>query len=250
MVNCEQTVIISNVKIAPDIYQMELEAPEIAELYRPGQFVSLYTGDKSMLLPRPISICRADKSRGAVSLVYRVAGKGTAVFSRLSAGGKIRVMGPLGNGFPLTGGGTALVGGGIGIPPLLGLAGNDSVIYLGYRDSEAFLLDEFKKVCKNINIATDDGSIGFHGNVLEMLRSSGAFPEGNVYACGPSPMLRGLAEYAGDEADRLFLSLEERMGCGTGVCLGCAVKVKDGENYVYKRVCRDGPVFSASDLIF
>ena len=254
MINCEQSVIINNKKIAADIFRMELDLPEMAEMCRPGQFLNLYTGDKTMLLPRPISICRADKKRGIISLVYRVAGKGTAVISRFVKGEKIRVMGPMGNGFPIEGGKVTLVGGGVGIPPLLELAfvlkNNDCNIYLGYKDYETFLLDDFREVCGNVHIATDDGSVGFCGNVLDLIKSKSDFPPGNVYACGPFPLLKGLSELSGDYSDRLYLSLEERMGCGTGVCLGCAVKVKSGEDWVYKRVCKDGPVFLASELIF
>ncbi|MCL2702159.1 MAG: dihydroorotate dehydrogenase electron transfer subunit [Defluviitaleaceae bacterium] len=258
MINSNNALILKNEQVARDIYVIELHIPNITFICRAGQFVNLYTGNNAMLLPRPISICRADKNRGVIKLVYRIAGKGTEIISRMKPDSLIRVMGPLGNGFKLEHGKVALVGGGVGIPPLLELAHalrenddeTDINVFIGYRNNETFLLNEFREICRHVDIATDDGSAGFHGNSVDLFKNGDTTQADFVYACGPLPMLKSLSEYMRNRADRLFLSLEERMGCGTGACMGCAVKVRDGANWVYKRVCRDGPVFTASDLLF
>lgn len=221
---------------------MELTAPDIAAKSRPGQFVNLYTGDNAALLPRPISICRADN--GLLTLVYKVVGRGTELFSRLGNGALIRVMGPLGNGFDLLPGPAVLVGGGVGIPPLLGLAKalmaadgtRDMSVYLGYRGNETFLKSDFDEICGSVCVATEDA----RGDVLDLIAPT----NGNIYACGPRPMLKALAKR--QSPAHTFLSLEERMACGTGVCTGCAVMTTGG----YRRVCRDGPVFGAAELVW
>jgi len=247
--------ILTNERIAQDIYRMELKAQEIVKICEAGQFVNLYTGDPSAILPRPISICAANKGTGVLTLVYRVAGKGTAMFSRMIRGESLRVLGPIGTGFPVKSGNIALVGGGIGIPPLLELASvlreADSfckiTAFLGFRDSDTFLLDEFNNACDEVKIATDDGSVEFHGNCAERLKECSCTYDW-YYACGPTPMLRALKAMC--PADRTYLSLEERMGCGMGACLGCAVKIGSEDSWVYKRVCKDGPVFLADEIIF
>lgn len=168
----EQAVIISQEEIAPAIYSLWIKTDKIAQYAKAGQFISIYCEDGSRLLPRPISICEIDKEDSALHLVYRIAGAGTEEFSQKQTGDYLSVMGPLGNGFPLKSKKAFLIGGGIGIPPMLELAKQlncEKQIILGYRNSDMFLLDEFKKQGE-VYIATEDGSVGSKGNVLDAIR--------------------------------------------------------------------------------
>lgn len=256
-----QALVTSLVFLQKDIVSLWLKEEGIARAARPGQFVSLYSGDKSRLLPRPISICRTKPEEGKLRLVFRIAGSGTLEFSKLNAGDKIDIAGPLGNGYDLLGSGedTAIViGGGIGIPPMLALSeelgrinknGINTEIVLGYRDSNTFLSEEFKGL-GNIHIATEDGSLGTKGNVVDALRSEGIKGKA-VYACGPLPMLRGVSDFAQKEGIKAYISLEEKMACGIGACLACICKTKDVDkhsNVKNKRICADGPVFDSRDI--
>ena len=214
--------------------------------------MSVYTKDSSKLLPRPISLCGIDKEKGELRLVYRVAGAGTEEFSRYEAGEKVQVMGPLGNGFPLKEKKAILIGGGIGIPPMLGLMEAldcERTAVLGYRDSQLFLKDEFEAFGP-VYVATEDGSAGTKGNVLDAIRANGV--EGAViYACGPTPMLRAIKAYAAENAIECYISLEERMACGIGACLACVCQSKEVDhhsNVHNKRICKDGPVFAAEEV--
>ena len=224
------------------------------------QFVSVYSNDHSRLLPRPISICGADPKSGELRLVFRVSGRGTEEFSRLSAGNRVDLTGPLGNGFPesvlksQSGKTVFLIGGGIGIPPMVQLArtlaaGDDEkgvprlISVLGFRD-ELFLVDDLKAYSEVV-IATEDGSCGTKGNVLDAIR------ERNICACGPTPMLRALRAYAQETGTECWLSLEEKMACGIGACLSCVCKSTDIDEHSKvrnKRVCTEGPVFNSTDI--
>ena len=245
-------VIHSQEKLAEGIYSMWLDAPEMAEAAVPGQFIAVYTNDQSKLLPRPISICEIDKEDCALHLVYRIAGAGTEEFSQKQTGDHLSVMGPLGNGFPLKSKKAFLIGGGIGIPPMLELAKQlncEKQIILGYRNSDMFLLDEFKKQGE-VYIATEDGSVGSKGNVLDAIRENELDAE-VIYACGPTPMLRALKQYASKNHMECWISMEEKMACGIGACLACVCKSKevDGHTNVHnKRVCKEGPVFLAEEV--
>ena len=252
----EQARAVSQEQIAEGIFSLILQTEQIASSARPGQFVSVYCAQNSRLLPRPISICDADPAAGQIRLVYRVAGKGTEEFSALRAGGSIRILGPLGNGFPLermTQEKTALlVGGGIGIPPMLALAralpGNKEAV-LGFRDRQ-FLTDDLKKYA-NVRIATEDGSAGTKGNVLDVIRGE-KLKADVIYACGPTPMLRALAQYAGEHRIECYVSLEERMACGIGACLACVCKTRETDEHSRvnnRRICADGPVFRTDEII-
>jgi dihydroorotate dehydrogenase electron transfer subunit len=247
----KETVIAENIMIAQDIFSMWLEAPDIVEAARPGQFVSLYCNDGSRLLPRPISICEIDKMKGRVRLVYRIAGKGTAEFAKLNAGDTLEVMGPLGNGFTLEGKKALLIGGGIGIPPMLELVkqlGCEVQVVLGYRDI-TFLEQEFEPFAP-VYISTEDGSRGVKGNVIDAIREH-QLETDIIFACGPTPMLRGIKAYAKEHGIKAQLSLEERMACGVGACLGCVCKSKETDHHTNvknKRICKDGPVFYAEEV--
>jgi dihydroorotate dehydrogenase electron transfer subunit len=246
-----KTIITEQTMLVEDIYSMWIKAEDIASTAKPGQFVSLYCQDGSRLLPRPISICEIDKVQGTVRLVYRTAGKGTKEFSKLKPGDTIEVMGPLGNGFTLEGKKALLIGGGIGIPPMLELAKNlhcEKQMVLGYRDT-TFLEDEFTPFGK-VYLATEDGSKGTKGNVLDAIRENNLEAD-IIFACGPTPMLRGIQAYALEKGIKCQLSLEERMACGIGACLGCVCKTKEVDhhsNVKNTRICLDGPVFYAEEV--
>lgn len=164
----------------------------------------------------------------------------------------MEIMGPLGNGFPLKNKKAFLIGGGIGIPPMLELAKQldcEKQIVLGYRNSEMFLLDQFKKEGR-VYVATEDGSYGSRGNVLDAIRENGLDAD-IIYACGPTPMLRALKEYAAEHKTECWISMEEKMACGIGACLACVCKSKevdDHTNVHNKRVCKEGPVFRAEEV--
>lgn len=243
--------IIRQEMIAADIYSMIIHAEEIATQAKPGQFVDLYSADGSRLLPRPISLCEIDREEGNLRLVYRTAGKGTTEFSRLTSEHTIDVLGPLGNGFNKEAGKAVIIGGGIGIPPMLQLAKEldcEKTIVLGYRDEE-FLSSEFKPY-GDVYMSSDSGTIGVKGTVMDAIKEYGI--EGtHIYACGPTPMLRAIRDYALEKGIRAQLSLEEKMACGVGACLACVCKSKDVDAHSMvknKRVCKDGPVFYAEEV--
>ena len=243
--------VVSQEKLTDDICSMWIQADEIAANAKPGQFISVYTKDASKLLPRPISLCEVDKENGRLRIVYRVVGAGTAEFSQYQAGDDITVMGPLGNGFTLKEKKAFLIGGGIGIPPMLELAKQldcEKQMVLGYRDV-LFLNDEFEKYGK-VYVATEDGSAGTRGNVIDAIKTNGLDAE-VIYACGPTPMLRALKAYAEENGIECWLSLEEKMACGIGACLACVCKSKEKDHHTNvnnKRICKDGPVFLAQEL--
>lgn len=247
----EEAVIISQECLCAGVYSMWIETA-IAKEAIPGQFISVYTKDASKLLPRPISICETEDDK--IRIVYRTVGEGTKEFSSYSKGDTVTILGPLGNGFldtdyerPL------LIGGGIGIPPMLGLAkkltGKKSIV-AGYRNAkETFLASELKDA-GTLYVATDDGSLGTNGTVIDAIWEN-QIDADVIFACGPKPMLKAVKEYAMLKGIKAYISMEERMACGIGACLGCVCKSskKDDHSQVKnKRVCKDGPVFEASEV--
>lgn len=251
-----KTVVLSEVlynnAIALNIFDMAVKAPKLAEMAKPGQFVEIYTDSKALLLPRPISICEIDAKNGILRFVYQVVGKGTEIFSKLKKGDSLKILGTCGNGYTLCNDNLhhIIVGGGIGVPPLLELTkkldGKKTVI-LGFRNG-CFLDDEFKKYA-DVYIATDDGSVGFKGNVVQLLESLDI--KGDIiYSCGPKIMLKALSLYAQKNKINCQVSMEERMACGIGACVGCVVKIKENEGWTYKKVCKDGPVFDPREVIW
>lgn len=266
----ERAAVISQNEISPGIFSLWLKADFAGDIAA-GQFVSVFSKDKAHLLPRPISVCETDGEKSALRLVYRAVGFGTDEFSKLTAGDTVEIMGPLGNGFPLertAGKRVFLMGGGIGIPPMLSCAKafrelpkneRPKEIYAvcGYRSAKTYLLEDLQNVVP-VLIATDDGSLGTHGTVLDALKAfenkmeRKADPEQNIiFACGPRPMLRAIKEYAGVNDTACYLSMEEKMACGVGVCLGCVTKttdVNDHSKVKNARVCKDGPVFDAREV--
>ena len=252
----EKAAVVLREQIARDIYSMWIRTEEIAGLAVPGQFISMYTGDRSKILPRPISLCEIDRERKQLRGVFRVTGKGTGTeqLSRLQPGDFVEILGPLGNGFPLEPGigkKVFLIGGGIGVPPMLELAKQldaEKQLVMGYRD-EQFLTEEFQKN-GNLFIATEDGSAGTPGNVMDAIAANGLDAE-VIYACGPAPMLRAVKQYAEENHIVCYVSMEERMACGVGACLACICRTPeiDEHSQVHnKRVCKDGPVFLSTEV--
>lgn len=243
--------VVSQEALTADICSMWIQADVIAASAKPGQFISVYTKDAAKLLPRPISLCEVDKEQGRLRIVYRIVGAGTEEFSKYQAGDDIIVMGPLGNGFTLKDKKAFLIGGGIGIPPMLELARQldcEKQMVLGYRDV-LFLKDEFEPY-GNVYVATEDGSAGTKGNVIDAIKENGLDAE-VIYACGPTPMLRALKAYAEEHGIECWLSLEEKMVCGIGACLACVCKSREVDEHSHvhnKRICKDGPVFLAQEV--
>lgn len=239
--------------LASDVYSMWIQVGDMVKDARAGQFVSVYSKDGSRLLPRPISICEIDKDAGELRIVYRTVGQGTKEFSGYKEGYSIEVLGTLGNGFPEVSEDrhVFLIGGGIGIPPMLELAKRlkcKKSIVLGYRD-ELFLNQEFEPF-GDVYVATEDGSAGTKGNVLDAVREHGLKAD-VIMACGPTPMLRALKAYAEEKEMECWLSLEEKMACGVGACLACVCQTKEVDhhsNVHNRRICKDGPVFRAEEV--
>lgn len=247
--------IISQDLLAPDIYSLWLSADEIAAQAKPGQFISVYCNDSGRILPRPISICEIDRERGALRIVYRIAGKGTDEFAGMEPGETLEILGPLGNGFPMEeirGKRVFLMGGGIGIPPMVQTAREaeaDVTVIAGYRNSDIFLKEELAANGRLV-IATEDGSVGTKGNVMDAVREN-SLQADVIFACGPTPMLRAIKAYALEHQMICYLSMEERMACGIGACLACVCKSKEVDhhsNVKNKRICKDGPVFLSTEV--
>lgn len=249
----QSILVLDNKEISPNIFKIVTRSMELARDSKPGQFVNFYSKDGSRILPRPISICETNKINNTLTFVYAVVGKGTEEFSRIKVGEYLDVLGNLGNGYSIDDdiNEHIIVGGGLGIPPLLELAktlkGKISV-YLGYR-SETFLLKEFEDLGIQVYIATDDGSKGLKGTVVDLLKQNKARGQ-MVYSCGPKPMLRALSSWVDQEGIQAQFSLEERMGCGIGACVGCVCKIKKEESFEYKKVCVDGPVFWSREVVW
>ena len=236
---------------------MVLEVGKLVERHglTGGQFLHIKCGD-GQLLRRPISVARTqwDEPEDTAALIFEVRGEGTEWLSRRKAGDKLDVLGPLGNGFHVSPGGRyLLVGGGIGIPPLMEYGESPkwtSVAVLGFRTKgKAFpeILSRFEENCERTYLCTDDGTLGKHGfadaQVREILAKDKGFT--SILSCGPKPMLKSIAAAAAEFGVPCQVSMEERMGCGVGACLVCATPMKDG---TMKHVCKDGPVFDAKEV--
>jgi len=246
--------VVENTHIQENIFWMVLEVGKLVEkqgLFA-GQFLHVACGNQFLRRPLSVALASRDEPEDLVALIFEVKGAGTRWLSERVRGDAVRVLGPLGNGFSMEESGRYLLaGGGIGCPPLLGYAvygGKRTSAVLGFRTRERVILaDHFRESCADVFLCTDDGSLGrkcfVHEQVREMLAQDSTFTA--VLACGPRPMLQGVAQVAGEFGVPCQVSLEERMACGVGACLGCAVEMADGS---MKHVCKDGPVFDASEV--
>lgn len=247
--NCK---IIRAEEIARDIFDFTIFYPEFAAAARPGQFAHIYLPGHT--LRRPISICDIDKERGTLRLVFQIRGEGTAQLAECQEQSFLDVLAPLGNGFSLTDSSkkALFVGGGIGVPPLLAAAkfyGKNATVAVGFRDkSNVILKQDFKAAGCDLRVATDDGSCGHHGLVVDLIQDT--TPD-IIYACGPAPMLKAVCAFAEARGIPCEISLEERMACGVGACLGCACKLKKDDGTEYNgHVCKDGPVFDYRKVVY
>lgn len=250
---CGKYPVIEKKTLAKEIYSFTVKCPEAADAASVGQFANITA--EGFTLRRPISICEIDKQQGTLRFVFEVRGKGTAQIARVNTGELLDILAPLGNGFrlPKTSGRVVVVGGGIGVPPLLGIAkqlGGRCTAVLGFRNYEKIILtDEFEKFGSEVIVCTDDGSVGRHGTVTAPLEETLA--KGGVdlvCACGPAPMIKATAELCEKLGVPCQVSLEQRMGCGVGACVVCScMTVRDGREH-YSRVCKDGPVFNSKEV--
>lgn len=230
--------------------------PEMAQQAKAGQFVHIRV--PGFTLRRPISICEVDKAAGTLRILFDIRGEGTKVLAGCKEGDLIDVMGPLGNGFDLLDPQkkAVVVGGGIGVPPMLETAKHykeNATAILGFRNKDLVVLTkDFEENRCPVMLCTDDGSLGHHGLVTDLLKKRiEEGPVDIVYACGPKIMLKFVAKMCQEHGIRCQVSLEERMGCGVGACLVCACKTKkeNGEE-TYSHVCKNGPVFESEKVVF
>lgn len=251
----DDLTIVSQRELQPGIFEIKLSGLMVG-LMKMGQFLHMKVPDASKLLRRPISISQVDKESNVATLIYRVEGEGTAIFAQMEPGQMIDCMGPQGQGFDsddLVAGQTALlIGGGIGVPPLVQVAKElaakgvhvESVI--GFATKSAVILEEELAQYGPVTVTTDDGSYGIKGYVSTVVE--GLEEPDAVYACGAPGMLCYVDQKFQDHP-RAYISMEARMACGMGACYACVVPVKNGGAYDYVRVCEEGPVFPTGHLV-
>lgn len=250
----EQCRLLNKTEIAPGIFNCTLSAPRIAGAASAGQFVNILCDGYE--LRRPISICGFDAGLGILRLVFEVRGKGTAWLAQRQDGETLSLVGPLGHGFPLEDASkkAVLVGGGIGTPPLLPVArfyGANATVITGFRNGAAAILQpDFEAAGATAILCTDDGSAGFHGFTTQAMEAHLAQNTCDVvYTCGPKVMMKRVAAMAEEKGIPCYVSMEERMGCGVGACLGCTCKTKDADGTPHMtRVCLNGPVFLSTEV--
>lgn len=258
--------IIENTKLAPDIFKMVIESEHIAQTIRPGQFVNIKCCEGiNTILRRPISVCSVDKINNYFTIAYQKRGKGTEYLSRMKEGDILDVIGPLGGTFDPADKykSIAVIGGGIGIFPLLYLLKENRSVkktaFIGFRSKDyTVFIDEFKEHTNDLFISTDDGSLGYKGFITDLLENRITEEKFDIiYTCGPEIMMKKVIQAAHLAGIPTQVSLEQRMGCGIGACLACVCKiriksddVKENAGWEYKRVCKDGPVFWGDEVIF
>lgn len=248
----ESGSIYTNDKIGPEIYRMQIKLPLTAQKARAGQFIHVKINDSSRILRRPISISGAYPESGIVEIIYRVVGPGTENISKMKTGDFLDILGPLGKPFELPVENSIAVGGGVGIAPILFLSRQSkenllTVVIGGRNEEEVFWKDLFPEKVKKVVVTTDDGSYGIKGYSVAVLPE--ILKDGNtkkMYVCGPLPMMKKAVEIADNSNVECEVSLERRMGCGTGTCLACVCNKVNGG---HAKVCSDGPVFKSSEVI-
>jgi dihydroorotate dehydrogenase electron transfer subunit len=260
--------ILSRKEVASKIYLMSVKTPEIAQEALPGQFIHIKCSkDSYPLLRRPLSIHRIDKEKGEIFILFQVTGEGTKLLADRTLGDDLDIMGPIGNGFNIypKSKKIVIIGGGIGVAPLLALCeesirqGKEVRVLIGALKKELVIGEEsFKILGAKVEVSTDDGSYRYKGLVTDLLERM--IKEGwladQIFACGPKPMLKKISEIALQANINYQVSLEERMACGIGACLGCVckIKIKDKREYKvkyeYKKVCVDGPVFLGNEVVW
>lgn len=242
--------LIKNEEIAEGIFDWTVKNPKLSSIAKAGQFAHVAVPGKT--LRRPISICDADND--TLRLVFQVKGEGTQIMSQQKVGTYTDIIAPLGNGFKFEKGKRyCLIGGGIGVPPMLYTAKQteNPLVITGFRSKDLVILqDDFKNAGAELVLTTDDGTAGIHGFVTDVLKEK-INEVDEICACGPIPMLRAISQIAKEFNKPCQVSLEERMGCGVGACLVCACKVRqaNGEEE-YLHVCKNGPVFNAEEVVF
>lgn len=240
---------------AKDTFDITVKCPHIAQAAQPGQFAQVMA--EGFFLRRPISICNIDKDKGTIRLVFQIRGKGTEKIADLNTGSLIDIIAPLGKGFKVLEKGKKCIciGGGIGTPPMLGIAaeyGENATVISGFRSADAVILQEdFEKIGAKTILCTDDGTKGKKGFVTDALSVVLAKETPDiVYACGPMVMLKGITKICNENNIYCQVSLEQRMACGVGACLVCVCRtVKNGEEF-NSHVCKDGPVFDSEEVVF
>ena len=252
----EQMELLEQVEIAPNIFSMILKGQMVSQM-QAGQFLHIRVPDDSKLLRRPISIAEIDRDNLTCRIIYRIEGGGTAIFSHLPVGSFLDVMGPQGNGFDLSpvraGDHALIIGGGIGVPPLLEVAkelhakGAQVTAVLGFSDKSAVILEAEIKKYADVIVTTDNGSYGRKGYVSAVVDEMTQDYEA-VYSCGAPAMLQYVDRKFQDHP-HAYLSMESRMACGMGACYACVVHVAGQDESVNKRVCEDGPVFETGTII-
>lgn len=258
MIKQQKAIIISNDKVALNTYCMVIKCPTAALPVRPGQFMHIQVPNRrDLLLRRPISINSVDKTNSTMSLIIQSKGEGTKHLCKLPKDTELDIIGPVGMGFtmPTDAKKVAVIGGGIGVAPLRYLIERYKDVefdaYVGFRDEScAYQIDEFKAVCNEYILTSDDGSIGIKGFATNILAQN--IPSKNydmIFACGPLPMVKALKRTLEPFDVPCQISLEERMGCGIGGCKVCVCKIKDGDGFEHKKVCQDGPVFNIEEVI-
>lgn len=244
--------VLSNEAVNANVKHMIIEAPQIADSAQPGQFVHIKKTNSVNFLRRPFSIADADQKSGTITLIYRIVGKGTAEYAGMNAGENLNILGPIGNGFELKQGRPLLIGGGVGIAPLIYLTrrlqNKRPVLLIGGKNKEEVFWKEFlKEFADKIYITTDDGSVGFKGFTVQLLPQ--VMKENkieHIYTCGPNIMMEGVAKFAHEQNIDCQISLEKRMACGIGVCLGCTFEGKLTKKR--RKVCTEGPVFPSKEV--
>ena len=254
------TTILSNEKVAEDHYLLRCECPEIALNALPGQFVHvLISNGTGLLLRRPFTVYKVDDVE--ITMLYQIIGEGTSRLSKMPKGESLQILGPLGNTFDIqhTTDPAIIVGGGAGIASLMLLAtatrkrGIKTIGLVGSQHKHRLLsVEDLKTIGVSVHIATDDGSVGHHGFVTEILDKlllNGELPHPTVYACGPHAMLAAVTAITNVYNVPTQIAMENRMGCAMGVCLGCVCPVKISDTQIeYQRACTEGPVFNATEI--